>query len=71
MNDEKEHIDRLKLALGQAMKRVPDAVANGSYQMAVQYKADYRKADKILKKANPKINELGWAIGAMTKSSDA
>ena len=66
MTDEKEHIDRLKLVLGEAMKRIPPAVVNGSYQVAAQYKEDYRKAEKILKKASPKINDLGWAINAMT-----
>jgi hypothetical protein len=66
MNEDKEHIDRLKLVLSEAMRRVPPAVSNGSYQVAVQYKADYRKAEKILKKASPKINDLGWAINAMT-----
>jgi hypothetical protein len=66
MNEDKEHTDRLKLVLGEAMKRVPSAVASGSYQVAVQYKADYRKAEKILKKPSPKIADLGWAINAMT-----
>jgi len=66
MEDEKEQISRLKLTLVNAMKRVPESVTNGSYQRAVQYKADYLKAQKILNKKTIKINELGWAINAMT-----
>jgi hypothetical protein len=67
MFDDKEQIDRMKLALAESMKRVPSSVANGSYQRAVQYKADYLKAQKILNKKNPKINDIGWAINAMTQ----
>ena len=67
MEDEKEQISRLKLTLVNAMKRVPESVTNGSYQRAVQYKADYLKAQKILNKKAIKINELGWAINAMTQ----
>ena len=65
--DDKEQNDKMKLALAEAMKRVPASVASGSYQRAVQYKADYLKAQKILNKKTPKINELGWAITAMTQ----
>jgi hypothetical protein len=71
MTDEKEKIEEMKLSLAEAMRRVPASVANGSYQMAVQYKKDYAKADKIRNKKNPKINELGWAIGAMTHQGGA
>ena len=67
MEDEKEQINKLKLSLTNAMKRVPESVTNGSYQRAVQYKADYLKAQKILNKKTPKINDLGWAINAMTQ----
>jgi len=65
MIDDKEQIDRMKEALAEAMKRVPESVTNGSYQRAVQYKADYLKAQKILKKKTPKINELGGALNTM------
>jgi hypothetical protein len=65
MIEDKEQIDRIKLALAEAMKRVPASVVDGSYQRAVQYKADFIKAQKILNKKTPKINELGWAITAM------
>jgi hypothetical protein len=65
MIDDKEQIDRMKVALAEAMKRAPEAVISGSYQQAVQYKVDYLKAQKILNKKTPKINELGWAISAM------
>jgi hypothetical protein len=67
MFDDKEQIDRMKVALAETMKRIPDSVTNGSYQRAVQYKADYLKAQKILNKKTPKINDLGWAIDAMTQ----
>jgi hypothetical protein len=50
MNDDKEQIEKLKRTLDEAMRRVPIAVVNGSYQQAVQYKADYAKAVKILNK---------------------
>lgn len=65
MIDDKEQIDRMKEALTKAMKRVPVSVIGGSYQRAVQYKSDFLKAQKILNKKTPKINELGWAISAM------
>ena len=65
MIDDKEQIDRMKKALAETMKRVPVSVIDGSYQRAVQYKADFIKAQKILNKKTPKINELGWAITAM------
>ena len=65
MIDDKEQIDRMKKALAEAMKRVPVSVIGGSYQRAVQYKSDFLKAQKILNKKTPKINELGWAITAM------
>jgi len=65
MIDDKEQIDRMKIALAKAMKRVPESVANGSYQRAVQYKSDYLKAQKILNKKTPKINELGGALNTM------
>jgi hypothetical protein len=67
MFEDKEQIDRMKIALAEAMKRVPASVIDGSYQQAVQYKANYQKAQKILNKKTPKINELGWAITAMTQ----
>lgn len=35
MIDDKEQIDRMKVALAEAMKRVPVSVTNGSYQRAV------------------------------------
>ena len=66
MSDDKEQIEKLKRTLDEAMRRVPIAVVNGSYQQAVQYKANYAKAVKILNKKTPKVNELGWAITAMT-----
>lgn len=65
MIDDKEQIDRMKEALANSMKRVPESVIGGSYQRAVQYKANFLKAQKILNKKTPKINELGWAINAM------
>jgi hypothetical protein len=65
MFEDKEQIDRMKIALAEAMKRVPASVIDGSYQQAVKYKADFLKAQKILSKKTPKINELGWAISAM------
>jgi len=65
MIDDKEQIDRMKVALAEAMKRIPVAIIGGNYQQAVQYKADYLKAQKILNKKTPKINDLGWAISAM------
>ena len=65
MIDDKEQIDRMKEALAKAMKRVPESVTNGSYQQAVQYKSDYLKAQKILNKKTPKINELGGALNTM------
>lgn len=69
MSEDKETIAKMKVILAQAMKRVPDVVANGSYQMAVQYKSDYKKADKILKNSNAKANDLNWAINAMTANT--
>jgi hypothetical protein len=65
MIDDKEQIDRMKEALAKAMKRVPESVIGGSYQRAVQYKADFLKAQKILNKKTPKINELGGALSTM------
>lgn len=65
MFEDKEQIDRMKIALAEAMKRVPASVIDGSYQQAVKYKDDFLKAQKILNKKTPKINELGWAISAM------
>lgn len=65
MFEDKEQIDRMKIALAEAMKRVPASVIDGSYQQAVKYKSDFLKAQKILSKKTPKINELGWAISAM------
>ena len=65
MIDDKEQIDRMKEALAKAMKRVPESVIGGSYQRAVQYKADFLKAQKILNKKTPKINELGSALNTM------
>jgi len=65
MIDDKEQIDRMKIALAEAMKRVPESVTNGSYQRAVQYKSDFLKAQKILNKKTPKINELGCALNTM------
>jgi len=41
-------------------------VVNGDYKLAVQYKSDYCKAEKILKKNTPKPNDLHWAMYAMT-----
>jgi len=64
--EEKEQIDRLKAALSSAMMRVPFRVVNGDYKLALQYKSDYRKAEKILKKNTPKLNDLHWAMAAMT-----
>ena len=54
MFDDKEQIDRMKVALAETMKRIPDSATNGSYQRAVQHKADYLKAQKILNKKTPK-----------------
>jgi hypothetical protein len=65
MSDERDRIERMRLTLDEAMRRVPSHIANGSYQAAVQYKKDYAKADKIRSKSNPKLNELAWAIDAM------
>lgn len=65
MIDDKQQVDRMKEALIRSMKIIPPSVVNGSYQRAVQYRSDFVKAQKILKKRTPQINELGWAINAM------
>jgi hypothetical protein len=65
MIDDKEQIDRMKEALAKSMKRVPESVIGGSYQRAVQYKTDFLRAQKILNKKTPKINELGSALNTM------
>jgi hypothetical protein len=66
MKSEQEQIEKMKITLSEAMRRVPQSIVEGSYQIAVQYKKNYAKAEKIRKKQTPTFNELNWAIRAMT-----
>jgi hypothetical protein len=58
-------VDRLKDKLRTLMRKPPSHVINGSYQVAVKYKEDFLKAQKVLKKANPKEQELKQYIHLM------
>ena len=66
IKDEKEQIKMLKTILVKNMNGIPQSVINGSFQAAVRYKEDHRKVLKLLKKNAPTINELNWAIRAMS-----
>lgn len=62
MSDE---IANLKDKLRTLMRKPPAYVVNGSYQMAVAYKENYLKAQKVLNKTNPKEHELRQCINLM------
>jgi hypothetical protein len=62
MSDE---IAQLKDKLRTLMRKPPAYIVNGSYQMAVAYKENYLKAQKVLNKTNPKENELRQFINLM------
>jgi len=64
---DKEQISALKNQLREAMRKPPHHVINGSCQAAVNYKLNYSKADKLLKKENPKLQDLNHAIWTMTQ----
>lgn len=58
-------IAKLKDKLRTLMRKPPAYIINGSYQMAVAYKENYLKAQKVLNKANPKEQELIQCIYLM------
>jgi hypothetical protein len=60
-----QEITQLKDKLRTLMRKPPLYVINGSYQMAVAYKENYLKAQRVLNKANPKPQELLQCLNLM------
>lgn len=60
-----DNVQALRKDLKEYCERVPPAINNGSYDLAVKFKADVKKCLKVLGKARPTESELRSSINLL------